>query len=153
VIDKAASGFSLEITELTGATPAAAYQQFLKVSDWWLADHTWFGKSENLSIEPKAGGCLCEIDGDRQVMHLQVALVLPDSEIQFLGGLGPLQSMGVYGAMTWKFTPDPKGSKITLTYHVTGFTPAGLDHLAAVVDKVLHDQVNALVAKLSSTRP
>lgn len=153
VIHKAENGFYLTLTGYTAATPEQAYQQFVRVNEWWVASHTWFGNAQNLSIDAKAGGCFCELDGQRQVQHMVVAMVLPGQEIQLLGGLGPLKMMGLHGAMSWKF--EAKGSKteITQTYNVSGFYPEGLDALAEIVDSVQTDQLNALIAKLKQATP
>ena len=67
------------------------------------------------------------------------------------GGLGPLQSMGMYGALDWQFTqPSPEQTTITLRYHVQGFSENGYAELAPVVDKVQAIQLNALANYLKS---
>jgi uncharacterized protein YndB with AHSA1/START domain len=91
------------------------------VGRWWPADHTWFGRSENLRIEPRAGGCFCEIDGDRQVQHMTIGFVVPGHMLRMLGGLGPLQGIGMYGALDWKFEPAEGGTRITLRYQAGGY--------------------------------
>ncbi len=154
VIHKADHGFNLAITGTTKATPEQAYQQFLQVQDWWIASHTWFGKAENLSIDARAGGCFCEIEGQKQVQHMVVAMVNPGQEVQLLGGLGPLQMMGLHGAMSWKFEPLANGgTQITQSYNVSGFYADGLQSLAGVVDSVQTAQLNALIARLKSANP
>ncbi|MDG1232388.1 MAG: hypothetical protein P8P91_08965 [Pseudomonadales bacterium] len=150
VTSKADTGFSLVITGVVETTPARAYEQFVRIDEWWLKGHTWYGKSENLSIEPRAGGCFCEISGDNQVMHMLVSYVQPGVELKMVGGLGSLQMMGVHGGMSWRFKPIPGGTRITQTYNVTGYAPGGLKDLADIVDSIQTSQLNALVNKLSS---
>jgi hypothetical protein len=102
VTGKGDTGFTLVITGEVNTTPAEAYDQFIRIEEWWLEGHTWYGRSENLSIEPKAGGCFCEISGDNQVLHMLVSYVQPGVELKMVGGLGSLQMMGVHGGMSWR---------------------------------------------------
>ena len=141
-------GFELTIERTVAATQEKAYRQFLNVGQWWNQDHTWFGHSKGLTIDPKAGGCFCEIDGKKQAMHMIVSYVDPNQELRMIGGLGPLQMLGVHGGMSWQFSEVDKGkTKITLNYKVIGRMKEGLDKLAPVVDSVLNVQMNNLAAK------
>jgi len=151
VLAKNAHGFTIQIEETVSVDSKKAYQQFVNVGQWWNAEHSYFGKSENFSIQAKAGGCFCEIDGKRQVLHMTVSLVDPGKEIRMIGGLGPLQMMGVSGGMSWKFVSLGKNqSKIIHRYQVSGSIDGGLDSLAEIVDKVQQRQLLALVSKLTS---
>ena len=142
--------FYLEVVREVGATPAQAYDQFIRIGEWWNASHTWFGDSGNLSIEPVAGGCFCERSGERSAMHMRVSFVEPGARMHLLGGLGPLQGMGLQGAMVWSFEPtDSGGTRIMHSYRVTGHASAGLRELAPIVDRVQTDQVDRLQSKLS----
>ena len=147
---KGETGFNLKISREVQTEPAVVYEQFLKISEWWIKGHTWFGSSDNLSIEAKAGGCFCEIDGERQVHHMLVTFVDPGREIKMTGGLGPLQMMGVHGGMSWRFEASETGTQIILSYNVSGFAPGGLLDLAEVVDAVLTAQIEALTARIES---
>jgi len=150
VMNKSAASFSIEIKVETGQSIETVYQQFLNVSDWWDGEHSWFGSAENFYLEPKAGGCFCEVDGDRQVQHMVVSYVEPNKEVRMLGGLGPLQMMAVNGAMSWSFKDLENGKTlITHRYTVTGYYDEGLDKLAPVVDAVQTGQVKRLVESLS----
>lgn len=149
VISKSTTGFSLKITAEVPVDAKTAYDQFISVSDWWVASHTYYGKAENLSIEAKAGGCFCEKSGDNEVLHMLVTYVQPGREIRMVGGLGPLQMMGVHGGMSWTFEPTEQGSRIIQTYNVTGYAEGGLDQLADIVNAVQTSQHNALVARLT----
>lgn len=150
VINKGEHGFSLRITSEVDAKPDDVYQQFLRIHEWWIADHTWFGDANNLTLEAKAGGCFCEKSEGREVLHMLVSFVLPNQEIKWLGGLGPLQGMGLHGAMSWRFEPSAQGTQIIQTYNVSGYTTGGLQALAPIVDQVQSQQQAALVAKLQS---
>jgi hypothetical protein len=134
VISKGDTGFTLVITGEVKTTPVEAYDQFIRIEEWWLEGHTWYGKSENLSIEPTAGGCFCEISGDNQVLHMLVSYVQPGVELKMVGGLEPMAD----------------GTRIIQTYNVTGYAPGGLKDVADIVDSIQTSQLNALVNKLSS---
>ncbi len=144
-------GFQLKIEKEVNVDKATAYQQFINVSQWWNADHTWFGNSEELSIEPVVGGCFCEINGDKQAMHMTISYVEPNNEIKMVGGLGPLQMMGLNGGMSWKFDAiDDKRTKITFHYQVSGYVNGGLTKLAPIVDQVQRLQLTRLANLLNT---
>ena len=150
VLEATESMFYLEVSRDVPVHPEQAYQQFVRVGDWWNASHTWYGDAANLSIEPVAGGCFCERAGERSVMHMQVSLVEPGSKIHLLGGLGPLQGMALQGAMVWSFEAlEQGGTRILHTYRVTGYPSAGLTDLAAIVDRVQTEQVERLQSRLT----
>lgn len=153
VLNQGPGGFNLRITAEVPVEPATAYQQFIRVGEWWVASHSWFGKSENFSIDPQAGGCFCEKNGDQEVLHMLVTFVNPGSEVRMTGGLGPLQLMGLHGGMSWKFEPIDQGTRIVQIYNVSGYAPGGLESLAPVVDAVQTQQLNALVQRLTGERP
>lgn len=143
VVHKAKDGFELKIATSVPATPEQAYKKFVDIGSWWSAEHTWWGKAENLSLEPKAGGCFCEIEGDKSVLHMTVAFVAPNREVRMLGGLGPLQQMGLNGVLTFKFIPvSDNETRVVQIYRVSGYDPNGLEALAPIVDQVQTLQMN-----------
>lgn len=149
VLDAAPQGFTIENVEVVPGAPMAAWRALVdKVGLWWPDAHTWFGKAANLSIQAKAGGCFCEIEGERQVEHMRVAFVDPGRMLRMLGGLGPLQGMGLHGALDWTFEPVPEGTRITLRYRVGGYATEDLPKFAAVVDKVQAQQLGGLAAHI-----
>ncbi|GLX77061.1 ATPase [Thalassotalea insulae] len=144
-------GFIIKLVQQVKTTPEKAYQQFIHIGQWWHSDHTWFGDATKLSLTPKVGSCFCEINGDKQALHMTVSYVEPNKEIRLIGGLGPLQMLGVHGGMSWSFTPlDNYHTEIILHYQVSGFTEQGLDKLAPIVDKVQSLQFNRLLNKLQT---
>ena len=148
VVAAGETGFNLKITGEVSVTPQEAYDQFVRVNEWWVESHSWFGSRRNFRLETKAGGCFCELKGEQQVLHMLVTFVNPGAEIKMVGGLGPLQMMGLHGGMSWRFEPmeEGRGTRIVQTYQVTGWTPGGLTDLAGIVDAVQTSQLNALVA-------
>lgn len=136
------AGFTLRIETLNQASPALSYEAFTAIERWWDPAHSYGGKSENLSLSVTPGGAFLEkLDNGGFVKHLEVVYANPGKEIRLLGGLGPLQPMGLHGAMTVQFEPFGKGSKTIMTYAVTGYSQQGLQELAGVVDKVQASQM------------
>ncbi len=141
IADSAANGFTYKLTLTLQAPPESVYQRLLSIANWWSSRHTFSGDAHNLSIDPKPMGCWCERLPNRGgVRHMQVVNVMPGKLLVMTGGLGPLQSMAATGAMTFVFTPANGGTKLDITYSVTGYLPAGVNTLSAPVDNVLTEQ-------------
>ena len=153
VKDSSASGFTVENSEWVPATPAQAWKALVEdVGRWWPADHTWWGDASKLSIAPRAGGCFCEIDGERQAWHMTVAFTEPGKLMRMTGGLGPLQGMGLSGALEWRLAEENHGTRITLHYRAGGYAPDDLRGFAPVVDKVQALQLHGLAEYLRKAR-
>ena len=150
VISAENHGFEINIERVVNVDQETAYAQFLKINEWWSGDHTYFGDSKNLTIEAKAGGCFCEKLEGREVLHMTVSYVEPNKEIRMIGGLGPLQMLGVHGGMSWKFEAvESNKTKITHHYQVNGYMKGGFTGLAPIVDQVQTIQVDSLVKRLN----
>lgn len=151
VIGSDSHGFQIKIERQVNVDKKSAYQQFIEVNQWWHPDHTWFGKAENLLINANIGDCFCEIDGAKQATHMTVSYVDPYNEIKMIGGLGPLQMMGINGGMSWKFEAiDETHTKIIFHYQVSGYVNGGLTKLAPIVDKVQRIQLTRLANLLNT---
>lgn len=137
------TGFIVE-NQVTVTKPVEHVWQSLiyDVDNWWPKDHSWWNGS--LSIDPKAGGCFCEVKGDQSALHMTISYVDPNKVLRMIGGLGPLQEMGVTGALTWKLDDTDDQVQITLTYAVSGINPNGFASLAPIVDQVQAIQLGAL---------
>lgn len=151
VKDTAGTGFTLENAVVVPVDAATAWQALVdEVGQWWSADHTWWGDASKLSIEPRAGGCFCEIDGERQASHMTVVFVDPGKTLRLTGGLGPLQGMGLDGVMEWRLAPaEEGGTRIVLSYRAGGYTPDDLGAFAPAVDGVQREQLQRLVDHLA----
>ncbi|WP_026375128.1 polyketide cyclase/dehydrase [Aestuariibacter salexigens] len=114
------------------------------VDKWWPKDHSWWGEQGTFRIDDKAGGCFCEIAGDRSAVHMTISFVDPESTLRMTGGLGPLQGMGMYGALDWAFSQQQDNTVVTLTYRMQGINPDGFEALAPIVDRVQAIQLNGL---------
>lgn len=154
VKDSARDGFTVENSQTVPVDAAAAWKGLVEdVGRWWPADHSWWGDSSKLSIQPRAGGCFCEVDGERQAAHMTVTFVDPGKLLRMSGGLGPLQGMGLSGALEWRFAPaEGGGTRITLHYVVGGYSPSDLGKFAPAVDKVQAGQLGALADYLRAPR-
>jgi hypothetical protein len=155
VKDSAANGFTIVSTFTAKGSPSETYRKILAVADWWSSAHTFSGDAHNLTIDAKAGGCWCEslpkIGGS--VAHMRVATAFPGTMLVMIGGLGPLQSMGASGAMTFKLSPAEGGTKVEFLYVVTGYHPQGMNSIASGVDSVLMEAVSRLHSYLDTGNP
>jgi len=148
VVDSSESGFTSRNSIQVSAPPDAVYDALVDdVHEWWDSDHTYTGDSANMSIEAEAGGYLCErLPSGGSVQHMEVVFAKPGASLRMRGGLGPLQAMGVFGAMTFDLEASGDGTEITLTYVVGGYAPGegGLGALAEAVDGVVRGQLESL---------
>jgi len=154
VKDATASGFTIENAIRVPVEPMKAWKALVDdVDRWWPADHTWWGADSVLSIEPRAGGCFCERHGEQQALHMLVTFVDPGKLLRLTGGLGPLQGMGLHGALEFRLAPaDGGGTTITMYYRAGGYTPDDLSKFAPVVDKVQALQLGGLATLLGGSR-
>lgn len=150
-----ASGFALEYTARTEATPLEAYTAMTEIGRWWDPDHSWEGKAENLYMDLRIGGCFCEkLSDGGGVEHLRLVYFAPGKEIRLIGGLGPLQGMGMGGAMVWAIKETDGGSQVSWTYTVHGHgTEAAMQGLAPVVDSVQKQAFERLLRYIETGSP
>ena len=155
VKDSSPSGFTIENSRVVPVDAAAAFKALVEdVDRWWPKDQSWWGKDSRLSIEPRAGGCFCEIAGAQQALHMLVTFVDPGRTLRLVGGLGPLQGMGLHGALEFRFTPiEGEGTTILMTYRAGGYTPDDLSKFAPEVDKVQAMQLGGLADFLGGSKP
>ncbi|MGD9547244.1 MAG: SRPBCC family protein [Candidatus Krumholzibacteriia bacterium] len=143
VLDAAANGFTTRTIVTIAATPEAAWEALTAgFGQWWDPAHSFFGDAGKFTLDPSVGGAWIEDQGDgRWVRHLEVWNAVPGRKLLMRGGLGPLQEMGVAGALSFTFEPVEGGVEVALTYAVGGYHPQGLDVLAPIVDRVLGEQL------------
>ena len=151
VTDADAAGFGVLHERTVPLAPDAGYARFVgEAGQWWNGDHTWFGDAAALSIDGVAGGCFCERSDGRSVEHMRVGTAVPGALLRLLGGLGPLQPLGVSGALSVEFAAAEAGTAITLTYRVSGYAAEGLAEWAGPVDYVLAEQLDRYVAHVGA---
>lgn len=139
------AGFIIENRYQVNAQPEQVWNALINdINLWWPKDHTWWGKESHLSITPEAGGCFCETYKQNSAQHMQVAYVQPYNLLRMIGGLGPLQGMGMHGALNWTIETKQDRTDIVLSYHVSGIHPDGFEQLSTIVDKVQNYQLKQL---------
>ena len=149
VKDQSPNGFTLENSQWVPVDQVTAWKVFVHdVGKWWPSDHTWWGDASRLSISEQAGGCFCELNGAQQAWHMSVTFVDPGKLMRMTGGLGPLQGMGLDGALEWRFVEENGGTRITMWYRAGGYTPDDLTKFVPVVDKVQGLQLGGLAEYL-----
>ena|SRR5688572_26528531 len=155
VKDSSPTGFTVENSEVVPVDADTAWKALVgDVDRWWPKDHTWWGKASKLSIDARAGGCFCEIAGSQQAQHLTVSFVDPGKTLRMLGGLGPLQGMGISGALEFRLAAaEGGGTRITLYYRAGGYSPDDLGKFAPVVDQVQGLQLRGLADYLRKQAP
>ena len=147
--DQSPSGFTIENSQVVPVDAKTAWDALVgDVGRWWPKDHTWWGDASKLSIQARAGGCFCEIDGPRQAAHMTVSFVDPGKTLRMTGGLGPLQGMGFSGALEWRFAPAEGGTRITLYYRAGGYSPEDIGSFVPVIDRVQALQLGGLAGYL-----
>ncbi|WP_309646640.1 ATPase [Phenylobacterium sp.] len=154
VVDQSAVGFEIRRVATIEAPQAKVRAAVLDVGRWWSGGHSYSGDAKNLSIDP-VGGCFCEKLADGQVRHMTVVYSDPGA-LKLFGGLGPLQTTGAAGHLTFKFekTADPAKTLLTATYDVGGYAKGGLAEVwAKPVDFVLGQQVARLKTYVETGKP
>jgi len=147
VLQSGPGGFAIQQRVVVALGPDKAWTRLGRVQDWWDPKHTYSGASRNLSLRLSPGGCFCEkLSPDGFAKHMEVVLARPREQLRLVGGLGPLQELGVSGALTFDLAPREGRTEVTLTYRVSGSSTDGLDKLAAVVDQVLGEQLKRYAA-------
>jgi len=146
VADSGPNGFTIKIVTSIHAAPAEVYKKLVhNVGDWWNSQHTFSGDAHNLSLEERPMGCFCEkLANGGAVRHMEVLLVQPGQMLRMSGALGPLQSLGASGALSFALTAQADGTKLEVTYAVAGYTVQGMNTWAGPVNGVLTEQVTRL---------
>lgn len=142
------TGFAATNTATVTASPAEVWAVLVEPARYWNGDHSWSGDAANFSMEPRAGGCFCEtLPDDGSVEHMRVVMVQPNQMLRLAGALGPLQSEGLAGALTWQLeSTESGGTLITQSYSVGGHMQFERETLAPVVEDVVREQLNRLAA-------
>jgi hypothetical protein len=143
VVDSSYYGFTIRQEYSINNVPDSAFHNLVYyIGKWWDSEHTYSGKASNLWIDAVAGGCFCEkLPNGGSVRHMTVVFAQPGKTLRMEGGLGPLQSMAVNAVMTFTFSGEGSGTKVTISYVVGGYVPGGLQKMSVLVDRVLADQM------------
>jgi hypothetical protein len=147
-----AGGFTVTHQREVKATPHQVFESIGQVARWWNGAHTWSGDAANLSLELSAGGCFCERWSGGSVQHA-VVWVGRDRTVRLHGSLGPLQELAVNGVLTFDIATSEGKTVLRASYRVSGAPSAGLEALAAPVDRVIGEQVGRLVGFVEGRGP
>jgi hypothetical protein len=154
VADSSASGFTVKQTVVIQGSAQDVYAKIFKIGDWWSSDHTFSHDAHNLSLEEKVGGCFCEkLPTGGGVKHMEVVYVAPGKSIVLHGTLGPLQTVAASGAMQIQLSAADGGTKVEVSYAVSGYQATGMNSWAVPVDGVLKLQFMRLKSLVEKGDP
>ncbi len=113
VASSSGNGFEVRETVEIAASPARVYDRLVHPEAWWDAAHTVSGKAANLSLDAVASHCFCEeLPDGGTVEHLLVVYADPGKRLVLRGALGPMQVMGVTGALSVVLAPKDDGTEL-----------------------------------------
>ena len=155
VVEATPSGFQLRFEATVAAPPEKAYAALVSdIGSWWNMDHSYSRDGKMMSIDARPGGCFCEkLPNGGGVEHMRVVFAMPGNTLRMQGGLGPLQTAGVVGSMSWRFIAAPPGTKIEMSYSVGGYLQGGLDKMSGPVNGVLGEQFTRLKTYIETGKP
>ena len=155
VVAASDAGFVSENEAVVQADSADVWAALIQPQNWWNGVHSWSGDAANFSLEPVAGGCFCEmLPDDGSVEHLRVVYAAPGALLRMSGALGPLQSEAITGTLTVQLEDaDDGATRIRWTYVAGGYSRIPLTAAAPAVDRVMAEQLDRLVALLSTGDP
>ena len=144
VVEAGATGFQVKSSVVVKAPARDVDRAMTQIGRWWSKDHSYSGDAKNLRLDPRAGGCWCEIWSGGQVEHMRVVYAEPGKTLRFSGALGPLQTTGASGHMVWTLAEKDGATTMTWTYDVGGYSKGGLNTWAGPVDGVLKEAMGRL---------
>jgi len=148
------TGFQTVATCTVDLAAAQAYQKLIAdFSTWYDASHSYSGQPENLSQDLEKACMLETLPDGGYVRHMEIVYHQPGKMLRMTGGLGPLQGMGVSGALSFAFAETDGKTNVTLTYNVSGADFLQLDKIAAPVDGVLASQLKRFEAHCRKASP
>jgi len=149
------NGFLVKFEVSVNAPATKVYDALVgQIGSWWDSEHTYSGDAKNLSIDARPGGCFCEkLPNGGGIEHARVIYVAPREVLRLSGALGPLQTSGVAGTLTWKLTGGTDNTRLQLSYSVGGFIDGGFEKMAPLVEDVLHQQLDRLKQFVETGKP
>ena len=154
VTDATPGGFQVKHTVEIAAPAARVWTSLLQPATWWDPSHTWSGSASNLSLAAASGGCFCErLPNGGSAVHMSTVYAQPGQKLTLFGALGPLQSSGAAGHMSFGLSEKDGKTTLTVTYDVGGYMKGGLDKIAAPVDGVMGQQVARLKSSVETGKP
>ena len=152
VVDRSPAGFESRQEVAISARPAAVYAALFQIGRWWDSKHSWSGDARNLVMDP-ADGCFCEKLKKGQVRHMTIVYA-DGATLRLFGGLGPLQTTGATGHLSFAVQPAGPATRLVVTYDVGGYAKGGLAEVwADPVDGVIRAQVVRLKRYVETGAP
>ncbi len=145
VVDVAANGMEIKQVVRIAATPENLWAALIQPAKWWSSDHTFSGASENITFDPKIGGCWCEtMPNGGGVEHMRVTHMRPPAMLVTRGSLGPFFNLAADGTLTFSLSASGAETELTLTFRAGGYVKEGFQKWAPAVDGVLAQQTGNL---------
>jgi len=141
---------------------AESWETLIKPAQWWKPEASYSGDAANLTLDPRAGGCFCEIvlntglaDAPPGVSaeHMRVVYVQKPSALRMSGAIGPLQAGAGQGTLTIYLRPRGDGTRILWEYVYGGFLRGDARALAQSTDLMLGAQLLRLGRRLGIRGP
>ncbi len=160
VAESSQSGFVIRLGADVPAPPQRTWAMLVTPSKWWSADHSYSKDAANFSLDPRAGGCFCEVlpnpaspkSAPRgSVEHMRVIYVEEPRALRMSGALGPLQAGAGTGTLTVILKAQGTGTRILWEYAYGGYVRGDVPPLASAVDGVLAGQLLGLAKALGAT--
>src|SRR5436305_11800081 len=86
-------------------------------------------------------GCFCEkLPNGSGVRHREVVFIAPGQSSVMSGGLGPMHTLAVAANQQLQFKAEEGGTRLEVTYAVTGYLPGGMNAFATPPDGMLTEQ-------------
>lgn len=145
IVTASGDHYTLRQEATSTLTPMALWDRLVVPASWWHPEHTYSGRSENLSLELTVGGLWREDWAGGNVLHGEVTHIVPGKKLQMIATFGPLKDIAVAVIWTIDITPHEGGSKVVFTEIANGTSASKLDELAPAVDYVKTEAINRLV--------
>ncbi len=153
VVAVAPTGMELRQVVRIAAPPEKVWDALLVPTRWWSADHSFSGAAENITIDPRVGGCWCEkLPNGGGVVHMEVTHIAPPTSIVFRGALGPFYNLAADGALSFTLAAAEAGTDVTMTFRAGGYVKEGFEKWAGVVDNVFAQQMDNLKTHMEMAR-
>jgi hypothetical protein len=86
-------------------------------------------------------------------VYAALVYAAPGEGLRLRGALGPLQTEGVDGTLSWTLKPVEGGTSLTQSYVVGGYIRSGMEQWAPRVDRVLDEQLQRLKSFVEGKSP
>jgi hypothetical protein len=72
--------------------------------------------------------------------------------LRLSGSLGHLQATATFGTMSWTLSSTKNGTRVEMTYAMSGYLPGGFEKAAPAVDEVLALVVERLAKRIAAQK-